>query len=60
VKAVSRPGRVWRAADGFWHWDVRLNGMRSTGGRATWREAYDTALYELAWMGSIPGNYGGG
>jgi hypothetical protein len=41
--------RVWKE-DGRWQWDVRMSGQRSTGGRATWREAYDTALSELLCM----------
>jgi hypothetical protein len=46
--------RVWRSEPGRWLWDVSLNGMRSTGGRNTWREAFDIALDELNWMVSVP------
>lgn len=47
-------GKAWQARvykdDGYWWWDVSFGGMRSTGGRPTWREAFDAASSELAWM----------
>jgi hypothetical protein len=58
VTGQARPARVWRGSPGYWMWDVRHNGMRSTGGRTTWREAYDVALDELAWMLSVSGRPG--
>jgi hypothetical protein len=46
--------RVWKE-DGCWQWDVRMFGQRSTGGRPTWREAYDVALSELLRIRAVLG-----
>jgi hypothetical protein len=50
--------RVWKQ-DGRWHWDVRSPGLRSTGERASWREAYDAALAELAELADLHEGCGG-
>jgi hypothetical protein len=48
------PDKPWHAqvykTGGYWRWDVRSPGLRSTGERETWREAYDTAVAELGLM----------
>ena len=42
--------QVWEGEDGYWHWDVRSPGLRSTGERETWREAYGMAQAEMTDM----------
>lgn len=47
--------QVWADEDGFWHWDVRAPGLRSTGERDTAGEAFAMAQSELEEMRSAAG-----
>lgn len=45
---AARSVRLWEDGDGSWHWDVRVPGLRSTGERVTWPEAFGAAWAEMA------------
>jgi hypothetical protein len=47
--------QVWEDEGGYWHWDVRSPGLRSTGERLTAEEAFEAARTELELMRGTAG-----
>lgn len=43
--------RIWKDREtGRWCWDLRGDGVRSTGDRATWQGAVDEAFNDMRWI----------